>query len=1257
MSTPPILVRPALGEAASLGTLYDARTDSFLPLSALQTQPPSSAITKTDIHDSDTRYLRNDTLKEKFSGLDVKAQLGASFLAGLVKVEGSGKYLTEERDSNLVAYQTLLHNITTVSERLEFQANEVQNSLSWSTLETGYATHIVFEIVWGSRSVVTAKQSLSAKDNAKAVNGNLSSQLKFWETFGEGKGEVINGDQSLDRSLEVTVFGDVLPSDGLVPTDLASAFRFLTKVPVYIENANSGKGKPLTYKLMPISLLAGVVDRRFSIPLVIHNLETECFEKFVQLFDEITAARQELNDYRTFLGKNRDYVPQDHIRSVGNRISEVRHLETHLKALYAKALHGVRTGAEDKSSLWDLLKDFYSSNSKVQRLADIIFGNYKEKIRFLNDLVDRGAKYVGFNGESLDLELGSNPDIDIYVFHFSETAKLHSELWKQNLAIIYQLLNDSACRIRVVLKDHDAVEERLDVPKIVLIRSAEVIIPDVLQERKLSSGKCFAQYNEVYLDNGCPKPVRRVMMRIPCPKVYCGPATSHDWFCTRCGALIEYGHIDDYLYCDCGRCKYTWWSFRCSNTKHGLEFNTYNSVNLLRLLKGLEPFEELNILILGPTGVGKSTWINSFVNYLSFPSLDDAMNMEELSWKIPFAFNTYSVRDDGEFEKIKVSYGIKNQPTNGPVAQQASIEEVDGTTGESATQNATVHRVLIGECLVRIIDTPGIGDTRGAAQDKKNMADILSVIRGYEKLHGILILLKPNEQRLSIMLRFCIQELLTHLHRDAATNIAFGFTNTRGTSYTPGDTFDPLQTQLNGYGHIDIGLRARNVYCFDSESFRYLAAQKQHEKSLGHLEENRKSWEHSVKESKRLLDHFKSIQPHQVTSTVNLYETRHRIIQMTEPMAAIAEKIKSTIMVNEDHIKDLMHNDLKKKDLEKKLRICVNTLIAVAVDKPRTVCGHADCVEHSNTGLIGTDGRPLLGTVYKTLCHDPCYLDIQVDKMGVSGLQNCWAMNGNGTCRLCSHSWRIHLHIRHEYEDGSTEIDNPVVVEALKRNASDRERKEAAIANKAKLIKDLEFELKMIRDAAAQFSIFLKRNAIMPVNDATLDYLDLQIEQEKGKISEGGSRDKFERLTDFRKLYEQEVKTLTEYMEQGDSQKLLDQAGVEGLMQQLYSLQYYGSQLRQAKQVLDRIGVVTNREKTQVVRANAHFTERGERAIETKKAAAVTVKDIGERRTASNSWTGWTVSTLGTVREAVWPPGFWSMLSKKDSGNVTKGNR
>jgi hypothetical protein len=110
----------------------------------------------------------------------------------------------------------------------------------------------------------------------------------------------------------------------------------------------------------------------------------------------------------------------------------------------------IRSGSADKVELWQLLEEFGSDNSKIHKLADITSGSYKEKIRFLNGLVAQGPKYIGFNGESLDLELGTNPDIDIHVLHFSETAKTHAELWKQNLAVLHQIINDATRQSRIV---------------------------------------------------------------------------------------------------------------------------------------------------------------------------------------------------------------------------------------------------------------------------------------------------------------------------------------------------------------------------------------------------------------------------------------------------------------------------------------------------------------------------------------------------------------------------------------------------------------------------------------------------------------------------------------------------------------------------------------------------------------------------------------------------------------------------------------
>lgn len=321
------------------------------------------------------------------------------------------------------------------------------------------------------------------------------------------------------------------------------------------------------------------------------------------------------------------------------------------------------------------------------------------------------------------------------------------------------------------------------------------------------------------------------------------------------------------------------------------------------LLKTLEPFKELNILILGETGVGKSTWINAFINYLIFESLDEAMLAKDLNWIIPCSFATQFVdrsNNQCRFVQTKIEIGTRD----------------DGSA--SVSQTATVYVVDIGNTRVRLIDTPGIGDTRGIERDNQVMADILSVLRNYTDLHGILILLRPNAPRLTIMFRFCIMQLLAHLHRNAANNIVFGFTNTRMSNYMPGDTFTPLQRLLDECQEVKIGLFESNVYCFDSESFRYLAAHKQ-EIDMGMLEDNRRSWQYSVKECKRLVKHFGELKPHHIQNTLDLNETRRVILCLTKPMVDITQIMETNIAVNQDMIDQLHKKRLTRDQFRTKL--------------------------------------------------------------------------------------------------------------------------------------------------------------------------------------------------------------------------------------------------------------------------------------------------------------------------------------------------
>lgn len=141
------------------------------------------------------------------------------------------------------------------------------------------------------------------------------------------------------------------------------------------------------------------------------------------------------------------------------------------------------------------------------------------------------------------------------------------------------------------------------------------------------------------------------------------------------------------------------------------------------------------------------------------------------------------------------------------------------SSGQSATQFPQEYRLETSTSIFHLIDTPGIGDCRGIEKDKENFDNILAFLTCYDKINAVVVLLKPNNARLTVAFKFCVLELLTHLHKSLVSNIMFAFTNSRGTFYRPGDSL-PVLKKLLDENSIGIDVSPSNYFCFDNEAFR-----------------------------------------------------------------------------------------------------------------------------------------------------------------------------------------------------------------------------------------------------------------------------------------------------------------------------------------------------------------------------------------------------------------------------------------------------
>ncbi|CAF2886293.1 unnamed protein product [Rotaria sp. Silwood2] len=301
--------------------------------------------------------------------------------------------------------------------------------------------------------------------------------------------------------------------------------------------------------------------------------------------------------------------------------------------------------------------------------------------------------------------------------------------------------------------------------------------------------------------------------------------------------------------------------------------------------------EIMNVLLLGESGVGKSTFINAFVNYLKFNNLQEAEKNTIVLIPVSFMMTT-----GDNFEEHLVKFEGKDDLSN----------EDHEHLGQSVTQHCKSYVFTLTDersrgRKLRIVDTPGIGDTRGSSQDDANLQHILTYINNLTHLNAICILLKPNNARLNVFFRSCFMQLIDMLSENICDKIIFCFTNSRPAFYTPGNTATPLKALLQSLPIKTISFKQENTFCFDSESFRYLVARR-NKIVFNDIEEQEyyDSWQKSSKESGRLIAYIRTkistgIDPNQ---SYSVKQAQLKIYLMSRPILESMRNILRNIILS-----------------------------------------------------------------------------------------------------------------------------------------------------------------------------------------------------------------------------------------------------------------------------------------------------------------------------------------------------------------------
>ncbi|KAK2913240.1 hypothetical protein QQF64_031093 [Cirrhinus molitorella] len=148
------------------------------------------------------------------------------------------------------------------------------------------------------------------------------------------------------------------------------------------------------------------------------------------------------------------------------------------------------------------------------------------------------------------------------------------------------------------------------------------------------------------------------------------------------------------------------------------------------------------VLLVGETGVGKTTLINTMVNYLL---------------------------------RVKFEDEIWYEITEEPVRDQAESQTSEITMYEVFPENSPIS--------LTIIDTPGYGDTRGLEKDlevAENLATLFQSNDGVREVDAVCFVTQAAKNRLSDRQYYIISSVLSLFGKDIVDNIVFLITHSDG---------------------------------------------------------------------------------------------------------------------------------------------------------------------------------------------------------------------------------------------------------------------------------------------------------------------------------------------------------------------------------------------------------------------------------------------------------------------------------------------
>ncbi|CAF1438722.1 unnamed protein product [Adineta ricciae] len=411
MNVDTVTTKQAIGRHGIIGSLYDIRNDQFEGGNLFNQQIPSSIVLITDCASSDYLMDDNKSQSETLNNLNIEGSMKLSLLSGVLKAEGSAKYLNQTKTDSRTVRVTFTYKAKTKYEHLQISMTDLLKCVSFDAFQNPHATHCVIGITYGACVAATFEQTASNSKEAEEVQGNLAAEFKKGYIDVEGSVKMNKEDKkdSVADSMKITLSGDILIDK--IPITMKDVFDIFEKVPFMLSKLNDGKGKPIEFELYPLQRLAKVFNCELKIERMIKEVTSAVVSRIENIFEEITHAKRMFNDFVAKIDPWQEWLPPEWTRIVYEKKTELAGQQVHTQRELATLIQQIRRGEADEAKMVHLLDNFDRENPCSTR-------SIKEFLRE-NERIDAKIRSLGEFDQKASTEEERKPNTAVLLREFT----------------------------------------------------------------------------------------------------------------------------------------------------------------------------------------------------------------------------------------------------------------------------------------------------------------------------------------------------------------------------------------------------------------------------------------------------------------------------------------------------------------------------------------------------------------------------------------------------------------------------------------------------------------------------------------------------------------------------------------------------------------------------------------------------------------------------------------------------------------------